>query len=155
MSTTSAIKVYPNPILRQGPTCYRTRHLCPSQQISNQTFPVHRANTTLLRMSFQPNHSHWSQCNCIYSSQRQKSVLYSSHKLLDYVATNTNSDIWYHAHDTNFALDTDSSHLSVHCVKIRPSAYIFLTNKNQQEFYNSDIIILSEIIKHVMSSTSK
>ena len=81
-----------------------------------------------------------------------ESVLNTYHQLLDYVSTHTNSAIQYHASDMILAIETDASYLSEHGGKSRSTEYVLLTNKNQPDFHNGDILILYGIIKHVMSS---
>ena len=73
-STTSAIQIYPHPIWSQGPTRRITRHLRPSYQRSNQNFPIHHRNTTLLWTIRRPKHSHWSKWNCVLSSQSHRII---------------------------------------------------------------------------------
>ena len=53
------------------------------------------------------------------------------------------------------ALYTDAYYLSEHRGNIRESAYILLTKKDKPDLHNGAILILSRIIKHVMSSASE
>ena len=53
------------------------------------------------------------------------------------------------------ALDTDASYLYEHGFKIRAAKYMFLINKYQPDFHNGARLILSGIIKPVMSSASE
>ena len=53
------------------------------------------------------------------------------------------------------ALDTDASYLYEHGGKRRAAAYMFFTEKNQPDFHNGAILILSGIIKHIMESASE
>ena len=53
------------------------------------------------------------------------------------------------------ALNTDASYLSENGGKSQAAEYMFLTKKNQPEFHNSTILIISGIIKHAMSSASE
>lgn len=84
-----------------------------------------------------------------------KAVEEACKQLLDYVATHPDAAIRYHASDMILALDTDASYLSEHKGRSRAAAYYFLTKKNDTEFHNGAILVLSAIIKHVMSSASE
>ncbi len=76
-------------------------------------------------------------------------------QLLDYVATHPNAGIRYKACNMILAVHTDTSYLSEQAGKIRASAHFYLTNHDDKEFNNGAILMLSSIIKHVMSSASK
>ena len=52
------------------------------------------------------------------------------------------------------ALDTDGSYLSEPGGESRAAAYIYLTKQHDNEFHNGVILVLSGIIKHIMTSTS-
>eukprot|EP00804_Cyclotella_cryptica_P006018 CCRYP_000254-RA/>CCRYP_000254-RA protein AED:0.42 eAED:0.42 QI:0/0/0/1/0/0/2/0/294 len=51
--------------------------------------------------------------------------------------------------------DTDGSYLSELDGKSRAAAYMFLTKKDDPDFHNGAVLILSSIIKHVMASASE
>jgi hypothetical protein len=53
------------------------------------------------------------------------------------------------------ALDTDGSYLSEPEGKSRAAAYYYLTKHNNPDFHNGAVLVLSAIIKHVMTSASK
>ena len=53
------------------------------------------------------------------------------------------------------ALDTDASYLSDLDGKSRAAAYMYLSKKDQPDFNNGAIMVLSTIIKHVMASASE
>ncbi len=53
------------------------------------------------------------------------------------------------------ALDTDGSYLSKLQGKSRAAAYIYLTKKEDPDFHNGAVLVLSAVIKHVMASTSE
>ncbi|KAL7482175.1 hypothetical protein ACHAW6_007870 [Cyclotella cf. meneghiniana] len=88
-------------------------------------------------------------------SNGTEATLQATHQLLDYVATHPNPSIQYLASDMILALDTDGSYLSELNGKSRAAAYMFLTKKNNPDFHNGAILILSSIIKHVMASASE
>jgi hypothetical protein len=88
-------------------------------------------------------------------SKGTEDVLKATKQLLDYVATHPNPTIRYLASDMILALDTDGSYLSEIDGKSRAAAYIFLTKKDNPDFHNGAILILSAIIKHVMASASE
>ena len=53
------------------------------------------------------------------------------------------------------AMDTDASYLSEPNAKSRAAAYMYLTKENRPDFHNGAVLVLSAIIKHVMSSASE
>jgi hypothetical protein len=73
----------------------------------------------------------------------------------DYVATHPNASIHYKACDMILAAHTDASYFSEPNGKSRASAHFYLTNHDDKEFNNGTILMLSSIVKHVMSSASK
>ena len=77
------------------------------------------------------------------------------HQLLDYCATHPNPSIRYLASNMVLALDTNGSYLSELNGKSRAAAYIYLTRKDNTNFHNGAIMVLSTIIKHVMASASE
>ena len=109
----------------------------------------------------------WYSCACdptlaasiraIASRQTKgtKDVVAACHQLLFYLETHPDTTIWYHVSDMILAFDTDASYLSELGGKIRTMAYYYMTNKNQKQFNNGAINVLSTIIKHVMSSVSE
>jgi hypothetical protein len=82
-------------------------------------------------------------------------VAKSCQQLLDYVATHPNAGIRYKACNMILAIHTNASYLLEQNSKSCTSAHFYLTNHNDKEFNNSAILVLSLIIKHVMSSASK
>ena len=82
----------------------------------------------------------------IESSQAKgtEAVFNTCHQLFDYVSTHHKSTIQYHESDMILALDTDTSYLSEQGGKTQAAAYMFLTNKNQPEFYNGAILVFLE-----------
>lgn len=88
-------------------------------------------------------------------SHGTQAVMDACHQLLDYVATHPNATIRYCASDMILALDTDGSYLSEPGAKSRAAAYFYLTKKDNPEFHNGSVLILSAIIKHIMASASE
>ena len=56
----------------------------------------------------------------------------SCHKLLDYLVTDPNTVIRYHASDMILDFDTDASYLSELGGTIHATAYYYMTNKGQK-----------------------
>ena len=77
------------------------------------------------------------------------------HQLLDYLATHPDAAVWDHTSDMILDFDTDASYLSELGVKGRATDYYYMTNKDEKEFNNVAIDVLSTIIKHVMYSASE
>ncbi len=73
------------------------------------------------------------------------------HQLLDYIATHPNAGLQYHACDMILAVHTDASYLSEAGGKSRVAGHLYLTNQNVKNFNNGAVLMLSAIIKHVMS----
>eukprot|EP00804_Cyclotella_cryptica_P000197 CCRYP_016181-RA/>CCRYP_016181-RA protein AED:0.36 eAED:0.35 QI:0/0/0/1/0/0/2/0/414 len=71
------------------------------------------------------------------------------------LATHPNPSIQYLASNMILALDTDGSYLLELSGKSRAAAYMFLTKKDNPDFHNGAVLILSSIIKHVMASASE
>eukprot|EP00804_Cyclotella_cryptica_P013280 CCRYP_007043-RA/>CCRYP_007043-RA protein AED:0.39 eAED:0.39 QI:0/0/0/1/0/0/3/0/598 len=88
-------------------------------------------------------------------SKGTEATLQATRQLLDYVATQPNPSIQYLASDMILALDTDGSYLSELGGRSRAAAYMFLTKKDDPDFHNGAVLILSSIIKHVMASASE
>ena len=84
-----------------------------------------------------------------------EATLKATKQLLDYIATHPNPSIQYRASDMLLALDTDGSYLSELKGKSRAAAYMYLTKRNEPDFHNGAVLILSSIIKHVMTSASE
>jgi len=88
-------------------------------------------------------------------SNGTQAVAEACHQLLDYVATHPNAGIRYHACDMILAVHTDASYLSELGSKSRAAGHFYLTNQNDEDFNNGAILMISSIIKHVMSSPSE
>lgn len=76
-------------------------------------------------------------------------------QLQDYVSTHPNTGILCKACNMILAIHTDASYLSEINGKSRASRHFYLTNNNDKTFNNRAILILTSIIKHVMSSASE
>jgi hypothetical protein len=76
-------------------------------------------------------------------------------QLLNYIATHPNTGLWYHACDMILAVHMDPSYLSKAGGKNCVAGHFYLTNQNDENLNNGDVLTLSAIIKHVMSSASK
>eukprot|EP00804_Cyclotella_cryptica_P013537 CCRYP_021093-RA/>CCRYP_021093-RA protein AED:0.19 eAED:0.14 QI:0/0/0/1/1/1/4/0/1001 len=88
-------------------------------------------------------------------SHGTEAVLDACTQLLDYVALHLNTTICCCASDMILALDTNGSYLSEQGGKSRAAAYFYLTKKNNPDFHNDSVLILSTIIKHIMASASE
>jgi hypothetical protein len=75
-------------------------------------------------------------------------------QFFDYVATHPNAGIRYKSCNMILAVHTDASYLLKQNGKSLTSAHFYLTNHDNEDLNNSSILILSLIIKHVMSSAS-
>jgi hypothetical protein len=91
----------------------------------------------------------------VQQSNGTQDVSGACHQLLDYVASHPNAGLRYHACDMILAVHTDISYLSEAGGKSRAAGHFYLTNQNNKNFNNRAVLILSAIMKHVMSSTSK
>ena len=77
-------------------------------------------------------------------------------QLLNYIATHPNASIRYCASDMILALNTDASYLTEPGGgESRAAEYIYLRKQHDDEFHNDAILVLSGIIKHIMTSTSE
>ena len=84
-----------------------------------------------------------------------RAVANTCHQLLDYVATHPNAGLRYHACDMILAIHTDASYLLEMGGKIHSARHFYLTNQNDKDFNNGAILMLSAIIKHVLSLASE
>jgi hypothetical protein len=83
-------------------------------------------------------------------SNGTQAVAEACHQLLDYVAMHPDAGICYHACDMILAIHTDASYLSKLSGKSRAVGHFYLTNKNDEDFNNGAILMLSSIIKHII-----
>ncbi len=82
-------------------------------------------------------------------------VAQSCQQLLNYIATRPNAGICYKACNMILTVRTDASYLLEQNSKSCASAHFYLTNHDDKDFNNGAILMLSSIIKHIMSSASK
>ena len=61
----------------------------------------------------------------------------------------------YHASDMILALHSDGSYQSEPDAKSRAGGHFYLTNNDQKDLNNGDILTLTKIIKHVMGSAGE
>ena len=84
-----------------------------------------------------------------------RAVADACHQLLYYVAMHPNAGLCYHACNMILAIHMDVSYLSEMGGKSPAAGHFYLTNQNNKDFKNGAVLMLSAIIKHVMSSASK
>eukprot|EP00804_Cyclotella_cryptica_P016762 CCRYP_002056-RA/>CCRYP_002056-RA protein AED:0.33 eAED:0.33 QI:0/0/0/1/0/0/3/0/485 len=115
---------------------------------------LHRPNQILLYFGQAVDPTLAAALSSISSRQAKgtTAVIDACHQLLDYCTTHPNPSIHYLASDMVLALDTNRSYLSELNGKSRAAAYIYLTRKDNPDFHNGAITVLSAIIKHVMAS---
>jgi hypothetical protein len=78
-------------------------------------------------------------------------------KLLNYCNTHPETKIRYHASDMILHIHSDASYLSEKESKIRAGGFFYMgssTNKDKK-LTNGPILIISKVIKHVMSSAAE
>jgi len=85
-------------------------------------------------------------------SNGTQAVAEACHQLLDYVTTHPDAGIRYHACDMIRAVHTDASYLSEIRGESRAAGHFYLTNRNNEDFNNGAVLMLSFIIKHVIIS---
>jgi hypothetical protein len=78
-------------------------------------------------------------------------------KLLNYCNTHPETKIHYHASDMLLHIHSDASYLSEDEAKSRASGFFYMgnTNKNDKKLTNGAILIVSKVLKHVMSSAAE
>jgi hypothetical protein len=78
-------------------------------------------------------------------------------KLLNYCNTHPETKIRYHASDMILHIHSDASDLSENEAKIRAGGFFYMgnTNKNDKKLTNRAILIVSKVLKHVMSSAAE
>jgi hypothetical protein len=75
-------------------------------------------------------------------------------KLLNYCNTHPETKIRYHASDMILHIHSDASYLSENEAKSRAGGFFYMgnNNKNNKKLTNGAILIVSKVLKHVMSS---
>jgi hypothetical protein len=78
-------------------------------------------------------------------------------KLLNYCNTHPETKIRYHASDMILHIHSDTSYLSENEAKSRAGGFFYMgnTNKNDKKLTNGAILIVSKVLKHVMSSAAE
>jgi hypothetical protein len=78
-------------------------------------------------------------------------------KLLNYCNTHPETKIRYHASDMILHIQSDASYLSEKEAKIRDGGFFYMgnTTKNDKKLTNGAILIVSKVLKHVMSSAAE
>ena len=76
-------------------------------------------------------------------------------KLLDYVASQDEAFLTYHASDMKLAAHSDASYLSEPKARSRAGSHFFLSNGANIPPNNGAVLNIAHIIKHVMSSATE
>ena len=84
-------------------------------------------------------------------------------QLLDYLASNTNAIIWYHASGMILFIHSDASYLSVTKVRSRSSGVFFLSDPKPDAIkfseytpiLNGFIFIMCKILRNIMASAAE
>jgi hypothetical protein len=78
-------------------------------------------------------------------------------KLINYCNTHPETKIRYHASDMILHIHSDASCLSENEAKSRAGGFFYMgnTTKNDKKLTNGAILIISKVLKHVMSSAAE
>jgi hypothetical protein len=78
-------------------------------------------------------------------------------KLLNYCNTHRETKTRYHASDMKFHIHSDASYVSESEAKSRDGGFFYMGNatKHDKNLTNSAILIISKVLKHVMSSAAE
>jgi hypothetical protein len=78
-------------------------------------------------------------------------------KLLNYCNTHPETKIRYHASDMILHIHSDSCYLSENEAKSRAGGFFYMgnNNKNDKNLTNGAILIISKVLKHVMSTAAE
>jgi hypothetical protein len=78
-------------------------------------------------------------------------------EMLNYCNTRPETKIRYHASDMILHIHSDASYLSENEAKIRAGGFFYMgnNNKNDKNLTNGAILIISKVLKHVMSSAAE
>jgi hypothetical protein len=78
-------------------------------------------------------------------------------KLLNYCNTHPETKIRYHASDMILHIHSDASYLSENEANIRAGGFFYMgnTTQNDKKLTNGAILIVSKVLKHVMSSAAE
>jgi hypothetical protein len=78
-------------------------------------------------------------------------------KLLNYCNTHPETNIRYHSADMILHIHSDASYLSENEAKSRDGGYFYMgnTTKHDKKLTNGAMLIISKVLKHVMSSAAE
>jgi hypothetical protein len=97
--------------------------------------------------------------NVLASEQSNATVVTADKviKLLNYWNTHPETKIPYHASDMILHIHSDASYLSENEAKSRAGGFFYMgnTTKNNKKLTNGAILIISKVLKHVMSSAAE
>jgi hypothetical protein len=80
----------------------------------------------------------------------------ATNQILDYLATNPDATIRYHASDMKMHIHSDASYLSVSNARSRLGGLFFLGNKSlDQDTLNGSILNVTDVIKNAVASTAE
>jgi hypothetical protein len=90
-------------------------------------------------------------------SKATEETTYKVIKLLNYCNTNPETKIRYHASDMILHINSDASYLSEGEAKSRAGGFFYMGNatKHDKNLTNATILIVSKVLKHVMSSAAE
>ena len=89
------------------------------------------------------------------STTPTEDTLRQTQQLLDYVATQEDAVLTYHASDMKLAAHSDASYLSEPKARSRAGGHFFLSNGADVPSNNGAILNIAHIIKHVMTSATE
>ena len=89
------------------------------------------------------------------SAKPTKDTLRQTKQLLDYLSTQEEAVLTYHASDMKLAVHSDASYLSEPQARSRAGGHFFLSNNADIPPNNGAILNIAHIIKHVMSSATE
>ena len=75
-----------------------------------------------------------------------------TNQLLDYVATQEEAVLTYHASNMKLATHSDASYLSEPKARSRAGGHLFLSSDTQVPSNNGTVLNIAHIIKHIMTS---
>jgi hypothetical protein len=78
-------------------------------------------------------------------------------KLINYCNTHPDTKIRYHASEMILHIHSDASYLSENEAKSRAGAFFYMgnTTKSDKKLTNGAILVVSKVLKHVMSSAAE
>jgi hypothetical protein len=93
-------------------------------------------------------------------TQASEQTLQKANQLLDYLASNPDFKVRYHASDMQLAIESDASYLSAYNARSRVGGYHYLTSSVTDPSKpappkNGAVLVLSNILKNVVSSAAE